>query len=139
MCESTFAFGLQTIWNMVPDQTKDQLLNAVKTTVIDATDKIATGKRTVEEWAEIIIKVVDRIKDQKTEEENLKYVGGRLAFQISKKNTDSVCVSFQLYFLDENKEWKTANNDCDLSTSYFTPDALNELKNQGKIEFDVEE
>lgn len=128
--------ALNFLGDLFPDQ-KEQLIDATKNVAKDKIEGIITGKRTIDEWAEIAIKSVDKIKQQKVIEEDLQYVGGRLCFQISDMNKKNVIISFQLYFLDEDNEVKKVEATSDVLSDNFTPEALEELKSQGKIEFDV--
>ncbi len=99
---------------------------------------LIVGKRTIDEWAEIAIQGVDKVRERIATEENLRYVGGKLCFQISASNHENVIISFQLYYLDENKAWKKVEASSDVLASTFKPEALEDMKSNGKIEFDVE-
>ena len=131
------AFAKEIIGEVFDEQ-KEQLIAAAKNVASDTTKSIITGKKTIDEWAEIAIKGVDRVKEQEEAEENLQYVGGKLCFQISDKNSKYVIISFQLYFLNENSEWKKAEASSDILACNFTSESLEELKTKGKVEFDVE-
>lgn len=120
-------------WKLYDDY-KDPFIAAIKDMVSD----IITGKKTIDEWAEIAIKGVDKVIEQEVVEENLQYVGGKLCFQYSDINLKYVTISFHLYFLDENNEWKKAEAGSDILASNFTSEALEELKDKSKVEFDVE-
>lgn len=122
------------LYSSIPDEYKE----AMKETLKDQVAEIITGKKTIDEWAEIAIKGVDNVKEYMVAEENLQYVGGKLCFQISDKNSQHVKISFHLYFLDENNEWKKTEAESDILASHFTSEALEELKEKGKVEFDVE-
>lgn len=119
------------------DEQKDNIFAAVKNTVRDKTESIITGKKTINEWAEIAIKVIDKSIRQITSENNLKYIGGKLNFQISDAKPEYIILAFQLYFLDENQKWQKTEASSDILASNFTEEALEDLKNSGKIEFEV--
>lgn len=121
----------------VLEKQKDPLSDAVKNAVNDGIESIVTGKRTIDEWAEIAINGVDKIKDQKTREENLQFVDGTLYFEISHNNPKNVIISFQLYFLDDTNEWKKVEGHSDVKISNFTDDAIEEMKTKGNVKFSV--
>lgn len=127
----------EILWGVF-DEHKDLLIDAAKNVVSDTTKSILTGKKTIDEWAEIVIKGIDKVKEQAIAEENWQYAGGKLCFQISDKSSKYVVISFQLYFLDENNEWKKTEASRDKLASNFTSEAIEELKTKGKVEFEVE-
>lgn len=122
------------IFDKIPEDYKTAVKDAVK----DKVDEIIMGEKTIEEWCEILIDGIDKIKNQTIAKENLQYAGGRLCFQNSNKNTNNITISFHLYFLNEYKEWEKVEDEKDIRKACFTPDALEEINAQGKIEFDVE-
>ena len=133
----TFAKGIfGEVLGEVVNEKKDPLIGAVTNVISDTIESMITGEKTIEEWADIAVKGVDKVKEQKIAEENLQYIDGRLCIQISDKNNKRVIISFQLYFLDENNEWKKVEASSDILASNFTPDALEELKSKGKCEFE---
>lgn len=113
---------------------KDVLANAARDTV----ESIITGRRTIQEWAEIAICGVDKVKEQVIRENGWKYVGGKLNFAIFDKNVHKVVISFELYYQDENKEWQKVGAESDMYASNFTLEALEEIKSQGKVSFEVD-
>lgn len=116
------------------EDAKSVAVNATRDTV----ESIITGRRTLEEWAEISIKGVDKIKDRVVKEGELRYIGGKLNFAISVKNTNKVVISFELYFLDGNNKWQKIGADSDLLASNFTVEAIDEIKTHGVISYEVE-
>lgn len=116
----------------------EPLLSAVGDYASDKVESLIVGKRTIEEWAEIAIQAVDKVRERIAAQENLKYVGGKLCFQISESNHENVIISFQLYYLDENKAWKKVEASSVVLASTFKPEALEDIKANRKIEFDVE-
>lgn len=113
---------------------KDVLANAVRDTV----ESIITGRRTINEWAEIAISGVDKIKAQVIKENGWKYVGGELKFAMSDKNLRKVVISFELYYQDGNEKWQKVGAESDIYASNFTLEALEEIKSQGTISFEVD-
>lgn len=112
----------------------DVLSNAAR----DTFESVITGRQTIEEWAEIAIKGVDRIKDRVAEENVWKYVGGKLHFALSTKSKHKVVISFELYYHDENAQWKKVSAQSDLYASNFTLEALADMESQGVVSFEVE-
>lgn len=126
-----------TLSNVVEKQ-KDPIVNAVTDAANDFIESVVAGTRTIDEWAEIAIKGVDKIRERKEIEEGLCYVDGRMFFEISRKNPKKVNISFQLYFQDSSDEWKRVDGCSDVMTSNFTDDAIDEMRSKGRIEFGVE-
>jgi len=111
---------------------------AKETAVYVAKDTLEGSKRTIDEWAEIVIKFVDKIKDDAINEGNLRYVGGKINFAMSAQKTNMVAVSFELYFLDEHEKWQKIGADNEINASNFTLEAVREIIETKKIVFEVE-
>lgn len=107
-------------------------------TAQDTLRSTVAGRMTVEEWSKAIIESIDNIKERAIEEENLRYIGGKLKYAFSVNEPNMVTISFQLYFQDELNQWRKAEAESDVPTAKFTTDALNELEENGEIIFDVE-
>jgi hypothetical protein len=116
------------------EDAKETAMNAARDTV----ERIITGRQPLEEWAKIAIAGVDEIKDRAVNEEDLRYVGGKLKFAMSEKRADKVVISFELYFQDSNNGWQKIGADSDLFASCFTLEALDEIKSKGEVSFEVE-
>ena len=116
------------------EEARDATLNAAHDTIRG----MVAGKMSIDEWAEIVIKGVDKVKDRIVNEGELQYVGGKLKFAMSSINENSVTVSFELYFIDTNKKWHKAEASSNLPASKFKSDALQEIQSKGEISFDVE-
>lgn len=113
---------------------KDALANAAR----DNYERVITGRRTIDEWAGIAIKGVDKVKDKVAEQNGWKYVGGKLNFAMSKKNSDKVVISFELYYQDNESQWQKLGAESDMYASNFTLDALEDIKKNGSVSFEVE-
>jgi hypothetical protein len=116
------------------DDAKDAVIDAAK----DKFESVITGRRTIEAWAEIAAKCVDKIKDRAVSEENLNFVGGKLKFAFAPKNPGKVVISFELYFRDEGGQWQKIAADSDMYASNFTFEALDEIKEKTEVVFEVE-
>lgn len=116
------------------EEARDAALNAAQDTIRDT----IAGKMSIEEWAGIVAEGADKVKERAINENNLRFVGGKLKLVMSKNALNAVNVSFQLYFLDELDNWQLADADSDIPDSKFTVDALNELQSKGEITFEVE-
>lgn len=116
------------------EEARDVALNAAQDTIRNA----VTGKMSINEWADIIIEGVDRVKERVVVEDNLNFIGGKMKFTITENKIVMVTVSFQLYFLDELEKWQMAEADSDIPASSFTIEALDELKTKREIIFEVE-
>lgn len=116
------------------EEARDAALSAAQDTVRST----IAGRMTVEEWSEAIIASIDNIKEKAVEEENLRYIGGKLKYSLSASASNMVTVSFQLYFQDEVNKWRKAEAESDVPATKFTLDVLDELEENGEIIFDVE-
>lgn len=115
-------------------EAKGVLANAAHDTV----ESIITGRRTINEWAEIAISGVDKVKVQVIKENGWKYVGGKLNFTMSDRVSHKVVISFELYYQDENGNWQKVGAESDMYASNFTLEALEEIKAQGIVSFEVD-
>lgn len=116
------------------NEAKDLLANAARDTV----ESIITGRRTINEWAEIAICGVDKVKARVVKENGWKYVGGKLNFTMSEKVSHKVVISFELYFQDEKDNWQKVGAESDMYASNFTLEALEEIKSQGTVSYEVD-
>lgn len=125
---------LKDILEPIIDEAKEVLKDAVHATF----EGTMLGRQTIDEWATIIIKGVDKVKNELAKEKGWHYVGGKLNFARSTKSTNKVAVSFELYYQDENKNWKKVGAESDMFDSDFTLEALEEIKSKGCVSFEVE-
>lgn len=116
------------------NEAKDLLANAAR----DTFESIVTGRRTINEWAEIAICGVDKVKTQVIKENGWKYIGGKLNFTMPEKVSHKVVISFELYFQDENENWQKVGAESDMYASNFTQEAFEEIKSQGTVSFEVD-
>lgn len=116
------------------DEAKEAALNAAQDTIRDA----VAGRMTIEEWADVVIQGIDKVKERVADDGSLRFIGGKLKFCMSKNGIKYISVSFQLYFQDELEKWQKAEAGSDVPASKFTLDALEELKTKGEVVFEVE-
>lgn len=116
------------------DDTKDALVNTAR----DTLESVITGRRSIDEWAEIAIKGVDKLKEYIAKQYNWKYIGGKLNFEISASNLDKVIVSFELYYQDDYNKWQKVGAESDMYASNFTKDAINDMEVSGRVSYEVE-
>lgn len=137
------------ISSAIMSSAKDALSDAIKPFVADtkdlsidaAKDSIRgalMGKMSIEDWANIIIDSVDSIKKKVVDEEGLTYVGGKMKFTPAEAAPNSVNISFQLYFIDEEQKWYKAGADTNLPAGNFKSEDLEELSLKKEIAFEVE-
>lgn len=126
--------ALTTVIGPFVEEAREAALNAAQ----DAVRGVVSGKMSIGEWAEIVIKCVDSVKDRIANEGDLNFVGGKLNFTMSDNAADNVSVSFELYFQDAMSKWHKAAADNDIPTSLFTLGALDELREKGTISYEVE-
>lgn len=116
-------------------EARDATLSAAHDTI----RSVVAGRMSIDEWAAAAITGVDKVKERVAEEGDLHFVGGKLKFAYSALSAEeTVTISFQLYFLDELGKWQMASAGSDVPASKFTFEALDELRAEGKITFDVE-
>lgn len=113
---------------------KDALMNTAR----DTLESAITGRRSIEEWAEIAIKGVDKVKNKVVEQNGWKYIGGKLNFQLSETISDKVVISYELYYQDSDKNWQRVSAESDMYASNFTLEALEDIKTNGKVSYEVE-
>lgn len=113
---------------------KDALMNTAR----DTLESAITGRRSIEEWAEIAIKGVDKVKNKVVEQNGWKYIGGKLNFQLSETISDKVVISYELYYQDSDKNWQKVSAESDMYASNFTLEALEDIKTNGKVSYEVE-
>lgn len=116
------------------DEARDATLNAAQDTIRSA----LAGRMSIAEWAAAAIRGVDKVKERAIEEGNLRFVGGKLKFALSALTSETVTISFQLYFLDEMQKWQMAAAESNIPVSKFTVEALENLYSEGEVVFDVE-
>lgn len=132
---ATIAKGaLTAVLGPFVEEARDAALNAAQ----DAIRSTVAGRMSIDEWANVAIEGVDRVKERAVDEGGLRFVGGKLKFAMSAAVTKAVTISFQLYFLDELGKWQMADAASDVPSSKFTFDALDELASKGEIVYEVE-
>ena len=114
---TTLAKGaLTAVLGPFVEEARDAALNAAQ----DAIRSTIAGRMSIDEWANIAIEGVDRVKEHAVEEGGLRFVGGKLKFAMSTVTASAVTISFQLYFLDELEKWQMADAASDVPSSKFT-------------------
>lgn len=132
---TTIAKGaLTAVLGPFVEEARDAALNAAQ----DAIRSTVAGRMSIDEWANIAIEGVDRVKERAVSEGGLNFVGGKLKFTMSAVTTEEVIISFQLYFLDELGKWQMADAASSVPASKFTFDAIDELTSKGEIVYEVE-
>lgn len=116
------------------NEVKEVFVNAAR----DTLESIITGRRTLDEWAKIAIRGVDKVKAQVIRENGWEYIGGKLNFKMSDKSSHKVVISFELYYQDEDKKWRKVGAGSDMYASNFTLEAIEEIKSQGMVSFEVD-
>ncbi|MCL1988517.1 MAG: hypothetical protein FWG64_11205 [Firmicutes bacterium] len=115
---------------------KSSLRNSIR----DRYESVITGKRTLQQWAEIAIKPIEKIKQRIAEEstEDTVFVGGKLHFEMSPQTASKVVISFELYYLESGQQWHKVGAESDLYASNFTNEALLEIRSHSVVTFEVE-
>jgi hypothetical protein len=116
---------------------KSVVFDSAKNALRDVLESAVTGRRPLDDWTEISIKAIDEMKEKYIEENDWTYVGGRLNFQMSSKNDDKVVISYELYFQDMQENWQKAGAESDVFASNFTLEALDDIKTNGIISYEV--
>lgn len=117
---------------------KSDFTSVLIDTVSDTIHSMIAGEESIEEWAETVVKGIDPIITNTVIENEWQYVGGKLQFAFSQKYNDKIDISFELYFLDNDKQWHKEAAKSDVYSSTFTEDSLEELRKSGMIEYEIE-
>lgn len=136
MIDKLVELGMDVLADPVMSYAKD-LGAALSNAVRDTIEGVIAGRRTIDEWANISIGAVDDIKIKYENQNNWKYIGGKLNFAMSEKSSRKVVISFELYYQDENQKWQKVYAESDVYSSGFTLEALDEIKSQGTVSFEV--
>lgn len=136
MLEKIAELGMGLLADPIKSFAND-LGSALSNAVRDTIESLIAGRRTTEEWANIVIDAVDDIKNRYENQNNWNYVGGKLNFAMSEKSSRKVVISFELYYQDENQQWQKVYAESDAYSSGFTLEALDEIKSKGTVSFEV--
>jgi len=107
--------------------------------ISDTVESMIGGRRTLEEWCEIASQPVDAIVAKSVSEEGLQFVGGYLCFSFADTSKKKVIIGYELYFLNEQKQWIKQDAHSDVYANNFTAEALEEIANKGTVKFNVDE
>lgn len=136
--EAMFEFGLD-IFDQVCKRYGEDLKQISLNIITDSIESILVGKRTIDEWADIVIKVVDNIKDKTITENDFKYIGGILKFSMCPNNKSKVIISYELYFIDGNGEYFKNSANSDVNKDNFVDEDIIAISEAGEIIYEVEE
>lgn len=103
----------------------------------DTLESAVVGKRTLDEWAEIVIVAVDKIIDKTIRENDYEYVGGTLNFSLYKISKSKVIISYELYFKDKQGAFFKKSANSDVNRDNFIEADLQTLENSGGIAYEV--
>ena len=122
----------------VMDNMKNDLTETLTDAVSDAIHSMVAGQENIEAWAENAAKGIDSIIQNTVIDKEWQYVGGKLRFAYSKRYSNKIDISFDLYFLDDNQQWHKESATSDVYESTFTKDSLEELQKAGVIEYEIQ-
>jgi hypothetical protein len=111
--------------------------NAIKNAFKDTLESVMSGKRSFEEWGDIVQKTIDNTIARAIEEEGLCFVSGYLKFYVSKNDANKIVIAYELYFVDSGKQWIKKEAQSDVYASNFTQDALAEIEKSHIVKFEV--
>ena len=117
----------------------DNLKKVAFNVITDTIESALVGKRTLNEWAEIVIEVIDNIKDKTIRENDFKYLGGTLKFSLYPKTKSKVIIAYELYFVDSDGNYFKNSAQSDVNKDNFTQEDLNAIEESGEIAYEVEE
>lgn len=121
------------------NELKHAIVNNSIETLRDMVLNIAGGKSSFDEFAKRIITYVDAKVEEAKNNKGLSYVTGKIIFENIPQKSHKVLISYELYFIDTNKKIIKSGANCEVPSSQFKEEALLELNNIGKIEYEVEE
>ncbi|MCI8404736.1 MAG: hypothetical protein HFE49_07510 [Clostridia bacterium] len=107
--------------------------------ITDTIESALVGKRTLDEWAEIVIEVIDNIKDRTISENDYKFLGGTLKFRLSSNSKPKVIIAYELYFIDSNGNYFKNSAKSDVNQDNFIQEDINAIKEAIEIAYEVEE
>lgn len=116
---------------------KQVIANAAR----DTFESIVAEKRTLDEWANMVINSVDEIIDETIKNEDVNYAAGKLIFSLDKNTragSPKVLILYELYFIDANGNYIKKSAKSDVNQDNFTQDAIEEIKENGKVSYEVE-
>ena len=131
---SVAKFLAATVTASVIESVKDAAIDVAKDTAASA----VLGKMSIEEWAIILSRSIDKVKDTVAERENINFIAGTMKFTMSCYNSDNVHICFELYFLTELQKWRKIDVNDEICTSKFTVEALEQLSSEGEIIYELE-
>lgn len=126
----------ETVLNNVPSETKEKIKKSLIDAAIETVKEKYPVKRTVKEWADLSVKVIDEIINRVKIENGFSYIGGKLRFYCLPDKIGKVVISYELYFLDQENNWRKNANSYEEDESSFTDEALEEIKSN-VIEFEI--
>ena len=107
--------------------------------ITDSVESILVGKRSLDEWAEIVVEAIDNIKDRTIEENNYNYIGGNLKFSISKKISSKVIIEYELYFRDSEGNYFKNSAKSDVNQDNFIKEDIETIKKSTEVIYEIEE
>lgn len=107
--------------------------------ITNTIEGILIGKRTLDEWATIVIKTIDNIIDTTIREYDYKYLGGILKFNIPSDLLPEVIISYDLYFSDNEGNYFKNSATSSVKKDNFIKEDLDKLKESVTICYEVEE
>jgi hypothetical protein len=124
---------LGVLGTLVSDKAKDVLKDIVR----DATEDVLTGKRSLQEWSEIVEPVVDKIIEKEQHSQDWEYIGGKLKFKYNDERHTKIDITYELYFIDVEENWHKINASSDVNANTFTDDALEEIKANDEVSYEI--
>jgi hypothetical protein len=105
---------------------------------LQAVERVISGRRSLEEWCEVVSGPVDDAVARTVTEDGLKFVGGYLSFSIAGLTANKVTIAYELYFGDEQRNWVKQYAYSDVYARNFSHEALEEISCTGSVKFRVE-
>lgn len=106
--------------------------------ITNTIEGILIEKRTLDEWASIVIKTVDNIIDKTVVDYDYKYIGGILKFSFRSDILSEVTISYDLYFSDRKGNYFKNSATNTVNKDNFVKEDLDKLKEIGTICYEVE-
>lgn len=106
--------------------------------ITNTIEGILIEKRTLDEWASIVIKTVDNIIDKTVVEYDYKYIGGILKFSLNPDILSGVNISYDLYFSDREGNYFKNSATSSVNKDNFVKEDIDKLKETGTVCYEVE-
>ena len=106
-------------------------------TLTEFIENTVSGKRTFDEWAELVSPNVDQVIMNNKESDNLIFAGGKIKFTFKDSSYLKIYIGYELYFANEEREWTKIEAKSEVFSSTFKNEELEMLKEKKEVSYEV--